>query len=248
MNEHPMSTRRPTLLIAASILLLVLAAAITWLLTHGAAGGYRAKKPMTASNPALNVRFTYDASVFKPAPYDGRAEFPLRLDADTFSFYGKRIRGIGTFLAREPGPMLYDFVGTQHEDVFTYYRLEPVGETRYEDADLGGELGLHTTATYRQVDASIGLPGYFPAAVQEGSEFTVESWARFSDNDLFYFYAISAAPLGSGERAACDAVIDTLRFDALAADDLAPSEPAPTVEDKEADDGALKTPAPAEGE
>jgi hypothetical protein len=194
------------------------------------------------------VRFTYDASVFKPAPYDGRAEFPLRLDADTFSFYGKRIRGIGKLLARDPGPLLYDFVGTQHEDVFTYYRLEPVGEPRYEDADLGGELGLHTTATYRQADPSIGLPPYFPEAVKEQSEITVEGWAAFSDADLFYFYVVSAGPLGSRERAACEAVIDTMRFNALAADELPAAEPEPKVaaEDK-AGDSADK-PAPAEGE
>jgi len=150
----------------AGVLLAVLLAAIIWLLLQGG-GGMHLGPRASGTNPALNVRYTYNPKLLKPAPYDGAAEFPLQLDGSDFSFYGKRIRGAGEMLGDKPAqPMLYDFVGSQQNEVFEYwFRLKPEGKPLYEDARLQGKLALHTVTVYDRTKDSRGWPAYFPLAI-----------------------------------------------------------------------------------
>jgi hypothetical protein len=148
----------------------LLAVAIFWLLSQGASNiiaGPRAH----GTNPALDVRFQYDPRVLEPAPYSSSAEFPLQLNAADWSFYGKRIRGAGDMLAKDPGPMLYDFVASQQDDVFgSWYKLKLEGKPMYEDARLQRRLGVHTVTVYNRAPESRGWPAYFPASVTGETE------------------------------------------------------------------------------
>ena len=255
--------RRALLISAAVLLAVVIAAAFVLLRAPSGETRRPPPDPVTGTNLALDVRLIYDANVFSPAPFDDRAEYPLRLDADGFSFYGKRIRGLGRLLAKDPAPLLYDFVGSQHVESFErWFGLEPVGEPLYEDATIGGRLGLHQQLTYRKTPQSRGWPTYFPPAViaphgeQEQTDpeggyagrmargtgvdvAYIEGWALFTDSDLFFFQAISAEPLTAAQRDACTAVMDSMEFDVLLAP---PEQPA-----DEAEDAPLDKPPAAEG-
>jgi len=207
----------PYLLYTAVALVIVLAIAVVWLLTSEVSRGGRPVQVelRTGTCPGLDLRYSYNPAVFTPAPYDGHAEFPLRLDAEGFSFYGKRIRGIGKMLEREPASLLYDFVGSQDAEVFEkYYGLKRTQEV-YEDAQIEGKLGLHTKLAFEYTADSTGWPKYFPEHVKSGKEAHLEGWVLFSAEDLFYFYAVAAKPLTEAERAACTQVLDTLEFNAL---------------------------------
>jgi hypothetical protein len=216
-----MNTRAILIGVAGVLGLLVLAAG-AWLVlqprTGGRVGALGAGQATTATNPALDLRYSYDSAILTPAPYDARAEYPLRLDGQGFSFYGKRIRGAGKMLTKDPGGILYDFVGSTHLESFVqYYKLEPVGEALYEDVQLGGKLGLHQAQQYNAT-AESQWPYYFPA------EFTadpipatcyVEGWAVFTSEDLFFFQTVSTAPLNENQRQACQQVMDGLQFNAV---------------------------------
>jgi hypothetical protein len=208
----------PYLLYTAVALVVILAVAVVWLLTAELGSGRApAATPQlrTGTCPGLDLRYGYDPAVFAPAPYDGHAEFPLRLDAEHFSFYGKRIRGIGKILQREPASLLYDFVGSQDAEVFEkYYGLKKTEEV-YEDAKIEGKLGLHTRLTFQDTKESKDWPRYFPDRVKAGKVAHLEGWVLFSAEDLFYFYAVAAKPLTDAERAACTQVLDSLEFSAL---------------------------------
>ena len=240
-----MPRRNPLLLIAAVVLLLtvlvlVLIAAHNGLLPLGnrTAGQY------DSTNLALDVRYTYTPEQLTPAPFDDRAEYPLRLDGTGWSFYGKRIQGLGSMLGKAPGALLYDFVGSQHvEDFERFYGLEPVETPVYEDAQIRGELALHQVLVYRRTDRSRGWPVYFPAsvlgedyapqprsiaearsgkgigdllAVDQGRDTAyLEGWAFFANGDLFLFQAVSAKPLTADQRRTCLEVMESLDFDVL---------------------------------
>ncbi|MDQ3022769.1 MAG: hypothetical protein M3R04_00055 [bacterium] len=159
--------RGKALYFVAAALLLLLAAALGWLLTQGGGGLGGGGGRMSGTNPVLDLRYSYDPVVFKPAPYDASAEFPLQLEATDWSFYGKRIRGAGGMLGdKDPAPMLYDFVASQQEEMFSYwYGLKASADPQYEDARLHGRLAVHTQGVLERTQGSRGWPPYFPAAV-----------------------------------------------------------------------------------
>jgi hypothetical protein len=148
-------------------MLVLLLAAIVWLLSQGSGGGFGSGPRASATNPALDVRYRYNPKLLKPAPYDPNAEFPMQLDGSNFSFYAKRLRGAGTMLGDKPAqPMLYDFVGSQQNEVFEYwFQLKPEGKPLYEDARLQGKLALHTLTIYDRTPQSRGWPAYFPLSI-----------------------------------------------------------------------------------
>jgi hypothetical protein len=230
--------RRPLLFGAAGLLLALLVLAVVWLLRSGSeGGGYRISHAQTASNPALDVRFTYDGAALTLADFDPAAEFALRLDGADWSFYGKRIQGLGAMLGKDPAPMLYDFVGSQHNDVFeSWYGLKPVGEPLYEDVKLGGKLGLHTRHAYALASGSRGWPEYFPASVtgksggKTAQQASVEGWALFTAEDLFFFYAVAPQPLTERQLELCEAIIRSMQFGAVLG---AGSSDAPTVPEEQ---------------
>lgn len=229
---------RPLVIWAAGIVALLFVVAVAWLIWQigfsspvGVRPDYR-----IATNLALDLRYTYDANVLAPAPYDERAEFPLQLDGAGFSFYGKRLRGLGDLLQKDPaeapeekltlGPLLYDLIGSMHAAAFEdWYKLELVGEPDHEDATIGGRLALHQRLTYRITADSPGWPPYFPAvfaAEEEAAgedaaprEAYIEGWALFTESDLFFFYAVAAEPFTVERRALCTALLDSLEFDAV---------------------------------
>lgn len=253
-------TRGQAILIGSAGVLLVItvAAAILVWRAEFATGSSRQQELVVATNLTLDIRFGFDPSVFAAPSHDPRAEYPLRLDAEGWSFYGKRIGGLGRLLAKDPAPLLYDFVGSQHmENLERYYGLVPVGEPVYADVKIGGRLGLHQQLIYRRTAESRGWPSYFPRSVTGGrptAEFQsieeyrqrsiesqlainggaetayIEGWALFTENDLFFFMAVSPAELTAGQRTACMDVLDSMRFDVL----LAP----PPAEEGEVDAGA----------
>jgi len=268
-----MKTRTVLLAAAAVLLLLVLVCVFLLSPLNPAVKRAQAARLAEGTNLGLDVRFTYNADLLAPAPFDSRAEYPLRLDGETFSFYGKRIRGLGTMLARDPAPLLYDFVGSQHVESFEqWFGLKQVGEPLYEDATIGGRLGLHQQLVYQRTAESRGWPSYFPKAVteqggrdapadaakvvdrlavQSGAEVAyIEGWVLFTESDLFFFQAISPRSLTGVERQACTDLLDSMEFDVL----LGPSaeEPAEAVEPvalPEADDaGGAASEPPAQSD
>lgn len=247
-----MMALRRALLVAAALLLLLVVVVVVFLLVSPGGTGLRLRqaKLVEGTNLALDVRYSYDPSVFTPAPFVSRAEYPLRLDARTFSFYGKRIRGLGKMLVKDPAPLLYDFVGSQHMESFElWFGLELVEDPLYEDAQIRGKLGLHQRYIYRRTAQSRGWPNYFPECVttaggnssadsgdsvadrlaaNRGTEYAfVEGWALFTDDDLFFFQAVSPEELTEVQRQACLDVLNSMQFDVL----LAPPEPAGDSED-----------------
>ncbi|MCC7478294.1 hypothetical protein IT575_07515 [bacterium] len=257
-----LSSRNFKLLLAA-VLLLALIGAVLLLARQGNGSARNASRRLSSgSNLALDLRYSYDAQFLQPGEYDGAAEFPLRLDGAEFSFYGKRIRGAGKILAREPGPVLYDFVGSQHTEVFEFwYKLEPEGEPKYEDAQLQGRLALHQSMKYKLGPDSRGWPRYFPDSLRgslqpDGSRSGgadtahIEGWVLFGSEDLYFFYAIGPRELSESERVAMVALINSMQFNALGADSTAsapeegaaaqdePAEEQPGAEDGKPGDGA----------
>lgn len=227
------SGRRTALLAAAGVLLLLLLGALAWVLLAG--GGRRGPRiggaPAQAANPALNVRFTYSTRYFSLAPYNGRAEFPLRLDAiaqdgaSPFTLFGKRLGGLGRMLGKDPAPMLYDFAGQQSDSMFSdNFGLQPLQEPRYEDAEIGGKLALHQVLSYRRA-GDAPWPEFFPPVMQSASEAYIEGWTLFTADDLFYFYAIGPAPLEPVQRSACLGVLNSLKFNAVQGEPPAPAQP-----------------------
>ncbi|MBN2081351.1 hypothetical protein JW859_03995 [bacterium] len=233
-----MKTRTILLAAAAVLMLLVLVFVFLFSPLNPIKQRAQAARLAEGTNLGLDVRFTYNADLLTPAPFDARAEYPLRLDGDTFSFYGKRIRGLGAMLERDPAPLLYDFVGSQHVEAFEqWFGLEQLGEPLYEDAQIGGRLGLHQVMVYQRTAQSRGWPSYFPKsvteqgeqeapataeevvdrlAVQSGVEVAyIEGWVLFTDSDLFFFQAISPRKLSGAERQACTDLLDSMQFDVL---------------------------------
>lgn len=234
--------RRYVLIGPAIVLVLLFAAAMFWLLQPG--GGNRSAAPAgrlaVASNPALNLRFKYNTALFALAPFNSRAEFPLRLDARDdsaaagFSFYGKRLGGLGQMLAKDPGPVLYDFTGQLSDAMFAEsYGLLPGDPPRYEDAEIGGRLALHQMLQFK-LDPANQWPGYFPAAVKLGTVVYIEGWTLITNDDLFFFYALSPIPLQDTQRAACEQVLNSLQFNAITSQ----SETNPPPAQKDAEPGA----------
>ncbi len=203
-------------LITAAVVLVILIAAVSWLFTQKPAGSSQVVwQIVEATNLALDVRYTYDPTVFTPAPFDSRAEYPFWLDAGEWGLYGKRIRGIGALLTRDPGPMLYDFVGSQNVNVYDEtYMLERTDEV-YEDAYLNDRLILHCKLAYKKTPETPGWPAYFPESVMLGQEVHLLGWVFFSDKDLFYFYAISPQPVSEEHKLACHHVLESLEFEAV---------------------------------
>jgi hypothetical protein len=229
--------RRPALYVAAGSAALLLLAALAWLMLQGS-GGVGGGPRATATNPALDARYTYDSAVFTPAPYDPNAEYPLRLDAEDFSFYGKRIRGLGTMLGKDPGSLLYDFVGSEHNAEYeTWYRLKPVEPPVYEDTQLQRGLALHSRLAFERTADSRPWPAWFPAQYQSASTAPprayIESWALFTDRDLWFFTVVSPEPLTARQRGLSESVINNAKFDALLGGATpqpdAPADPAPAT-------------------
>lgn len=228
--------KRNTLIwIAAAVVGLLACALLVWALLPQAALRGR-HKYVKAINPALNIGYRYDGLRFKPAPYDAGAEFAFQLDGQPgypMSLYGKRIAGIGSLLGKAPGAMLYDFVGTQYVDeLVDNYKLAPQGEPRYEDIQLHGGLGLHQLLQYRRPDGR-SWPRWFPAGLEASEAATLEGWVFFHGPDLFFFYAVSAAPLDEASRAACLSVVQSLQFEKAGA--AAPDAAAAPAQQDEAD-------------
>jgi hypothetical protein len=208
--------RRSLLLALSGLALLALIAALGWLLI-GSGGGFHARSLSSGSNAALDVRYSYDNVLFQATPYVGNAEFPLQLDAKAgksaqpFSLYGKRIRGLAKLLKKDPTAMLFDFIGQQNDSVFEeWYKLKPLKKPDYEDVTIQRKLGLHQRLVYAK--GNMEWPPYFPAGVKQGDKVHIEGWTFFSDKDLFFFYAIAAEPLTPRSRAACLAVMNSLKF------------------------------------
>jgi hypothetical protein len=226
-------TLRTVLITIAAMLALLLVAGLAWVLLAGGGArgvGMPAGSAALASNPALNVRFHYNARVFTPALYNGHAEFPLQLDAPgggdapPFSFYGKRLGGLGRMLGKEPEPVLYDYAGQLSDSMFAdSYGLEQAAAPHYEDARIGGRLALHQVLAYRKGQAA-HWPEFFPAAMEQSQEANIEGWTLFTQDDLFYFYAISPLPLAPSQRAACLALLNSMQFNAIQEAGPAPSE------------------------
>jgi hypothetical protein len=67
---------------------------------------------------------------------------------------------------KAPAPMLYDFVASQADEMFSYwYGLELEGKQQYEDARVHGTLAVHTSSVFKKTAKSRGWPPYFPPAV-----------------------------------------------------------------------------------
>lgn len=263
-----MRRRRNLLLAVAIILVAVIGYLLFPVLQPDGVPIWTSQVPELAetTNLALDVRFSYDPELVTPAPFDDRAEYPLQLDAETWSFYGKRIQGVGRMLAKAPEALLYDFVGSQHlESLEVWYGLEPVGKPLYEDVYLNGVLGLHQQIAYERTPSSRGWPAYFPAVITAGpaeeephsigevrsgshieerlstdrglDKAYIEGWALFTDRDLFFFQTISRDPLSAGARDACMAMMESLQFNVLLGSDT-PAAQAPGTAKPEADGDA----------
>lgn len=244
-----MAPRRILLFSGAAVLVLVVLLVGALLFMKVGPGFHLGKaRHLEGTNLALDVRFSYDPSMLVPAPFDSRAEYPLRLDGPGFSFYGKRIRGLGKMLAKAPAPMLYDFVGSQHMESFEqWFGLELVQDPLYEDAQIQGKLGLHQQYIYRRTAKSRGWPTYFPncvtaagtgdeksetgksvaerLAANSGSEYAyIEGWALFTADDLFFFQAVSPEELTDAQRQACLDVLNSMEFNVLLATPQPPAD------------------------
>ena len=159
-----MQTRNMLIVGGAALLLLV--AAALWILFQQPRGVAKSLRLLSAANPALDVRYHYDPSTFRPAPYDQHGEFPLRLDAKDWSFYGKRIKGAGELLVKQPQAVVYKFVNDAGNSVYTeFYKLVQEGETKSDAVELGGLPSQRESMVLALVDQSRGWPSYFPAAI-----------------------------------------------------------------------------------
>ncbi len=223
---------RKTLIITIGILLLVLVALMLAVLTPNARKAQRGpqKVMVTSTNLTLDIRYEYDTNLLVPVPSDPRAEFPLQLDGIDWGLYGKRIRGVGALLEVTPGPMLFDFVASQHTDTYENWYLFEMVEEHYEDATIKDKLAVHCEWVFQRNADSKEWPGYFPEAVKSGNQVQMESWAMFSNNDLFYFYTFSPSPIGEVKQAAVVEFLNSIEFGAL----LDSDKPRPSSENPEA--------------
>ncbi len=170
---------------------------------------------VTGTNPTLDIRFEYDANILTPAPHDSRAEYPFQLDSNGWGLYGKRIRGGGAMLETAPGPMLYDFVASQHADTYVdWYKFEML-EEHYEDVSISGRPAVHCTWVFEKTTDSRDWPSYFPDSVKPGSQVAMQGWTVFSTNDLFFFYTFSPLPLGQAEQIAVVDLLNSIEYGAL---------------------------------
>ena len=170
---------------------------------------------VSGTNPAMNIRYSYNPQVFTQAPYDERREYPLQLDAQGWSLHGKRLAGLGIMLEGAPAPMLYDFVASQHAEMYEdWYKLERVME-EYEDARIQGRLAVHCRWRYNRTAETTELPYYLPDSVRNGDVLETEGWALFTKEDLFFFYTFSAEQLTDGQRSEVISVLESISFNAL---------------------------------
>jgi hypothetical protein len=157
---------RNVLIWGGAAMLLLLGAAY-WVLLQPPRGHAQTAGQLSASNPALELRYHYDPGIFHPAPYDPRAEFPLRLDAADWSFYGKRLQGLGTGLVDQPPPDVYSVVNDANTAVYReFYKLEQEGESEYQIVQLANLQALRQRLTLRLGPDSRGWPAYFPPSVR----------------------------------------------------------------------------------
>jgi hypothetical protein len=162
-----MSNRQLLLWGSGAFVLLLLAA--LWILLHPPNGRAAMAGKLSASNPALNLRYNYNAAIFKPAPYDAHAEFPLRLDAEDWSFYGKRLGGMRDLLVKEPQPVVYRFINEASTSVYgEFYRLEIDGKDNMEDVRIGGVEAVRQQLRLQRTAKSLGWPRYFPYSITAG--------------------------------------------------------------------------------
>lgn len=235
--------RRGLLIGAAVILLaLVLAVALTLFRSNQQTGWAQKTSLQSATNLALDIRFSYDPMMLTLVDTPQNADYPLRLDGDDWSFYSKRIRGIRHWLDNDAGSQFYDFVSYLNlENYESWYGLEAIGDILYEDTTIGGRLAVHQQLAYRRSRTSRGWPSFFPASVTlassndedtsssadaavAGSSLVVsdgletaylEAWSLFSDNDLFFFQAVSPQRLTSEQRDGIQTFLDSIEFDVL---------------------------------
>jgi hypothetical protein len=168
--------RTKYVMLAGGAALLVLFGVALWILFQPPRGHAQTAKLLTATNPALDLRYSYDPDVFHPAPYDQHAEFPLRLDAKDWSFYGSRIQGAGDLLSKQPQPVVYSFIDNEYSSIFTdFYKLHPEGESHDQQVTLGGQQAVRQQLVFDLAPDSVGWPPYFPESVRGTSV------ARFLD-------------------------------------------------------------------
>lgn len=217
-----MGSRRLNI-IAAALATLLLVALLWVFLAPGGDGSGNALGPKRlekGSNPNLDVRFEYDARYFSVGPFIDNAEFPFLLEGDGWLMQGKRIRGMARLLHKEPISALYDWLGVmQMEGLERYFDLAEAEAPVYEDWQVGGRLAVHQKLVYETTKPDPQLPGYFPETVQamkeKGQRVYIEGWVFFTDQDLFFFQAVSPQPLSEEHRRACDEVLQSMQFNAL---------------------------------
>lgn len=218
--------RRSLNLLAAGLAVL-LVAGLAWVMLApepGSQPGTEALGPpkiQHAGNPQLELRFSYDARYMKVGPFIDNAEFPMLLEGDGWILQGKRISGMATLLHKEPISALYDWLGVmQMEGLERYYDLKEAEEPVYEDWNIGDKLAVHQRLVYETSKADPLLPAYISDSIrtidEKGARIYIEGWVFFTDKDLFFFQAVSSEPLDEGQRQACDLVLQSLEFDALA--------------------------------
>lgn len=152
--------------------LLMLAA--LWILLQPPRSAAGVAGSLSASNPALGIRYSYDPAHFQPAPFDPTAEFPLRADSADWSFYGKRIRGVANLLMREPAPVLYGFITESASSEYTeFYKLQLDGAGAYDEIQLSGQRVLRQQLKLRRTEQSLGWPAFFPDSVTAGAGATL---------------------------------------------------------------------------
>lgn len=240
--------RRALLVSSAAILLaFALAVAVMLFRSNQQAGWAQKTSLQQATNLALDIRYYFDPTVLTLVDTPQNADYPLRLDGDDWSFYGKRIRGIRQWLDNDAGSQFYDFVSYLNlENYESWYGLKTVGDTLYEDTTIGSRLAVHQQLAYKRSSASRGWPSFFPDSVTDASSGNadkrsggnpadvdsslvvsdgletayLEAWSLFSDNDLFFFQAVSPQRLTSEQQECVQTLLDSIEFDVL----FAPSE------------------------
>jgi hypothetical protein len=212
-----MERNRTILIVSALISLLALA--LVLLALRPGATARAGRKLLDGANPVLDVRFRYDGNRFVLAGFDPTAEFALRLDGRAapgaepqFALFGKRIEGVGRFLEKAPGAMLFDFVGSQYAEEFEQNDgLVPMADPVYEDIQVHGGLGLHQVLRYTRPEGG-RWPHWFPEGMAESDNAVLQGWVFFHDADLFFFYAVSPGDLDPDTLEACRDVIASLSF------------------------------------
>ena len=217
---------RSTVLYAiAGLLAVLLLAGMAWIFFGSLAS--RADRQTKAthqmqkgSNPNLDVRFEYNPALLSIGPFVDNAEFPFLMEGEGWLLQGKRIRGMASLLHKQPVSALYDWLGVmQMEGLERYYDMKPAQDPLYEDWQVGERLAVHQHLVYAVSADKPSLPGYFPEAVLSnaslGSQIYIDGWVFFSEQDLFFFQAVSGARLTTEQLEACDEVLQSMQFNAL---------------------------------